>query len=130
MAKVTIKIKKPNGATFKSWAFVLFAGLLLAAIAVVQSGRLGPITAAALVPAADGSTGCQFRVTVSETVNGRRVLNVRSAPDLGAAIVTTLDDGTLVDTVGKPTNGFRQLEGGNNWASANHLTLVSGNDCG
>lgn len=127
MAKVTIKIKKPTSATFRSWSFVLFAGLVLTAIAVLDSGRLTPPP---LVPAADGSTGCQFRVVVTETENGRRVLNVRSAPDINASIKGTLPDGTLVDTIGKPTNGFRELEGGSSWASADHLTLVSGNDCG
>jgi len=126
MARVSIKIKKPTSSTFKSWAFVLFAGLVLATIAVLDSGRLAP---APLVPAADGSTGCQFRVTVAEATDGRRVLNVRSAPDLNAEVRGTLNDGTVVDTVGRPTNGFRELEG-QVWASADHLTLVSGTNCG
>ena len=127
MAKVTVKIKKPTASTFKSWAFVLVAGLALAVMAVLDSGRMGSVP---LVPVADGSTGCQFRVVVTETENGRRVLNIRSAPDVNSAIRGTLPDGTVVDTIGKPTNGFRELEGGNSWASAEHLTLVSGTDCG
>jgi hypothetical protein len=126
MAKISIKIKKPTSSTFKSWAFVLVAGLVLAAIAILDSGRLTPVP---LVPAADGSTGCQFRVTVAESVNGRRLLNLRSAPDRNAEVRGTLDDGTLVDAVGRPTNGFRELEG-RVWAAAEHLTLVSGTDCG
>jgi hypothetical protein len=126
MAKISIKIKKPTSSTFKSWAFVLVAGLVLATIAILDSGRLTPVP---LVPAADGSTGCQFRVTVVEADNGRRVLNLRSAPDRNAEVRGTLNDGTVVDTVGRPTNGFRELEG-RVWASAEHLTLVSGTDCG
>jgi hypothetical protein len=126
MARISVKIKKPTSSTFKSWTFVLVAGLALAAIAILDSGRLTP---APLVPVADGSTGCEFRVTVAESTDGRRVLNVRSAPDLNAEVRGTLNDGTVVDTIGRPTNGFRELEG-QVWASAEHLTLVSGTDCG
>ncbi|MGI5125788.1 SH3 domain-containing protein [Pseudonocardia sp. CA-107938] len=120
VAKLSIKIKKPTSSTFKSWFFVLVAGLVLAAIAILDSGRLAPTP---LVPAADGSTGCQFKVTTSGS------LNVRATPEANGTIRGTLADGTVVDTVGRPTNGFRQLRGGY-WASADHLTLVSGTDCG
>lgn len=129
MAKVTIKIKRPTGDTFKGWTFVLVAGLVLTVIAVFDSGRFAPVP---VVPPADGSTGCQFRVVVPADVSGARTLNVRAAPDINAPIKGTLRHGVVVDTIGKPTNGFRALEGGggNNWASADHLTLVSGTDCG
>jgi Bacterial SH3 domain. len=125
VASIKIKIKRPDSSTFRSWWFVLVAGVLLTLIALFDSGKLA---AKPLVPPADGSTGCQFRVTVAEG-EGRRVLNVRSAPDLNAEIRGTLDDGTLVDVVGRPINGFRELEGGL-YASADHLTHVSGTDCG
>lgn len=113
MARITVP--KLEASTFKGWAFVLVAGVVLAALAMLDRGGFGE------VPSADGSTGCQLEVAAEE-------LNVRTGPSQGAALVETLPRGTLVDGTRVVTDGFRQLEEGR-WAADQFLTPLPGTDC-
>lgn len=121
-----VKFKKPSSATFKGWTFVLVAGFVLAIVAMIDAGafRSDPV-----VPAADGSTGCEFRVTATvPNDRGALDLNVRSEPRPDAPVRGTLEDGYRVDGTANVTGGYRQLEGGL-WAAADHLTRVGGTNC-
>ena len=113
MARITVP--KLEASTFKGWAFVLVAGVVLAAIAMLDRGGLSEVAGA------DGSTGCQLEVAAEQ-------LNVRTGPSQGAALVETLPRGTLVDGTRIVTDGFRQLEEGR-WAADQFLTPLPGTDC-
>ncbi len=99
-----------------SWAFVLFSGLLLAAVALIDRGGIDEI-----VGTGDGSTGCQVEVTTEQ-------LNVRSGPSQDYELVGTLSRGERVDATLVVVAGFRELED-QRWASNEFLTPVPGTDC-
>ncbi|HZG91175.1 MAG TPA: SH3 domain-containing protein [Pseudonocardia sp.] len=110
------KVPKLESATFKGWAFVVVAGLLLATLALIDRGG------ADLIPAdSDGSTGCVLEVTTEE-------LNVRAGPSQNAELLDALRQGSRVDGTPIVTDGFRQLEGGR-WASNQFLAPVPGTTC-
>jgi hypothetical protein len=108
-------VPKLEKSTFKGWAFVVFAGVVLTIIAMLDRGGLEQ------VQGADGSTGCELEVTVEE-------LNVRSGPSQQAQLVETLVRGDRVDGTRVVTDGFRELEGGR-WAVDQYLTPLPGTTC-
>ena len=108
-------VPKLEASTFKGWAFVVVAGVVLTFIAMIDRGGLEQ------VQGADGSTGCQLEVTAEE-------LNVRSGPSQQAPLVETLVRGNRVDGTPVVTDGFRELEGGR-WAADQYLTPVPGTTC-
>jgi hypothetical protein len=110
-----ITVPKLEASTFKGWAFVLVAGVVLAAIALLDRGGLTE------VGVADGSTGCQLEVVAER-------LNVRTGPSAGAALVETLAGGTVVDGTRVVTDGYRQLEEGR-WAADQYLTALPNTNC-
>ena len=114
MAK--INVPKLEASTFKGWAFVLVAGVVLAVIDIVDRGGLDEIRSLA-----DGSTGCQLEVAADE-------LNVRSGPSPDAVLVQVLARGDKVDGTHVVTDGFRELEGGR-WAANQFLTPLPGTNC-
>jgi hypothetical protein len=114
-AVAKLSVPKLAASSFKGWTFVLIAGSVLAAIAILDRGGLTE------VPAADGSTGCQLEVAADE-------LNVRSGPNQEAPLVETLRRGVRVDGTRVVTNGFRELEDGR-WAAAQFLTPLPGTNC-
>jgi hypothetical protein len=113
VAKITIPKLEPS--TFKGWAFVLVAGAVLAALAILDRGGLTE------VGTSDGSTGCQLEVSTDE-------LNIRSGPSQEAALVETLPRGVRVDGTRVVTDGYRQLEDGH-WAADQFLTPLPGTNC-
>ncbi|MGH3588004.1 MAG: hypothetical protein ACRDQ0_16975 [Pseudonocardia sp.] len=113
MARITVP--KLEASTFKGWAFVLVAGTVLAALALLDRGGWGEIGAA------DGSTGCQLEVTADE-------LSIRSGPSADAALVETVLRGARIDGTRVVTDGYRQLEEGR-WASDQYLTPLPGTNC-
>jgi uncharacterized protein YgiM (DUF1202 family) len=116
MANLKMKIKRPTASTFKGWTFVVVAGLLLAAIAVIDRGGLSSLSGAA-----DGSTGCVLSVSVPE-------LNVRSAASQDSSVVQTLAAGEKVDGTRVLQSGFRQLKDGY-WAWDQYMTPLTGTNC-
>jgi hypothetical protein len=113
MAKIKIPMKRVR---LKGWPLVFILGLLLALVAVIDRGGLDSVA-----PTADGSTGCELRVTVPE-------LNVRSGPSQQAASVQTLAQGATVDGTNVLTAGFRQLKNGN-WVFDQYVTPIAGSTC-
>ncbi|OZM77671.1 hypothetical protein [Pseudonocardia sp. MH-G8] len=113
MARITVP--KLESSTFKGWAFVLVAGVVLAAIALLDRGGLNEVAAA------DGSTGCRLEVSADE-------LNIRTGPSPGAALVETLARGAVVDGTRIVTDGFRELEQGR-WAADQFLTPLPNTNC-
>jgi hypothetical protein len=111
-----INVPKLEASTFKGWAFVLIAGVVLALVAIVDRGGLGEIRMLA-----DGSTGCQLEVAANE-------LNVRSAPNPDAEVVERLTRGDRVDGTRIVTDGFRELENAR-WAADQFLTPLPGTNC-
>ena len=100
------------------WAFVLLAGLLLAAVAILDQRR---DSTAPRAPAADGSTGCQLEVTTEQ-------LNVRAGPSQDSELLRDAEprrrvDGTRI--AGRPL----PPAGGRRWAVNEFLTPVPGTDC-
>lgn len=113
MAKINIKgIKKPTAATFRSWTFVLVAGVVLAILAMIDSGGFG----------AGGSGGCRLAVRVDG-------LNVRVDHSDQSESVRTLPVGEMVDGTREVRDGFRKL-GERQWAWDNSLTPLPGTSCG
>ncbi|MEN3299613.1 SH3 domain-containing protein [Pseudonocardia sp.] len=113
-----IKVPKLEASSFRGWAFVLLAGTLLAAVALVSGGGFSFGTAPAT-----GVTGCTMTVLPDQ-------LNVRSSPGTGLAPVGTLSRGTEVDAErGVVTNGFRKLTGGDRWALNESLAATQGSVC-
>lgn len=110
------KIPKVEKRTFRGWAFVLVAGTVLAAIALLDRGGLSELSAQA-----DGSTGCQLEVSADE-------LNIRSGPSQEASLVETLHRGDRIDGTRVVTDGFRELEGGR-WAADQFLTPLPNTNC-
>jgi hypothetical protein len=123
MAKWTMK--RVVKSSFHGWGAVILVGVVLTAISVLDSGTRTPtVTGSATStspPIADGSTGCQLRVSAAE-------LRVRSSPSTDGAQVEILSEGAVVDGTRVVTNGFRELEG-NRWAADQFLTPVAGTNC-
>lgn len=104
---------------FRSWAFVLVFGLLLAVLALVDRGGIDQVRTG--TTGATGLTGCQLEVAADE-------LNVRAAPSADAVQVEVLTRGRRVDGTRTVTDGFRELTGGH-WAAEEFLTPLPGTDC-
>ena len=122
-----VKLGRPklDKTFFEGWLFVVLAGVVLAIIAIFNSGAgLGQSTTSttSATSTADGSSGCLLEVTTDR-------LNVRAAPSQDAALVRTLTRGDRVDGTRIQNNFYRQLEDGG-WAVAEFLTPLPGSDCG
>lgn len=104
----------------RGWGLVILSGILLTVLAMLDAPDVVSSTPA--VQSADGSTGCQLRVSAAE-------LRVRSAPSTDADQVEVLSEGAVVDGTPTVTDGFRQLEGGR-WAADQYLTPLPGGNCG
>ncbi len=116
-AKWTTSLKRPW--QIRGWGLVFLSGILLTALAMLDAPSVSPTPA---VQSADGSTGCQLRVSAAE-------LRVRSAPSTDADQVEVLSEGAVVDGMPTVTDGFRELEGGR-WAADQYLTPMPGTNCG
>jgi hypothetical protein len=106
---------RPN---LRGWGLVLITGIVLTVLALIDvpsDGAAGP------AHPADGSTGCQLRVTVAE-------LRVRSGPSTDSDQVGILSEGVVVDGTRVVQNGFRQLEG-NRWAADQYLSPLPNTTC-
>jgi len=115
MAK--IKVPKLNASTFRSWAFVLVAGVILAILALIDRGGLDEIQSAT-----DAAIGCRLEVTDDQ-------VNVRSGPSPESELLETLFRGDEVDGTRVVTDGFRELTD-NRWAADQYLTPLRGTNCG
>ena len=120
MAKRRYFIMKETGAgklrvDFRSWAFVIVIGLILAMLSLIDRGGLGETTAVV-----EGQA-CTFTVTGTD-------VNVRTGATAASPSVQKLNQGETV--VGTPTvtNGFRQMAGGA-WVLDSLLTPVPGTVC-
>ena len=120
MAKRRYFIMKETGAgklrvDFRSWAFVIVIGLILAFLSLIDRGGLGEATAVV-----EGQA-CTFTVTGTD-------VNVRTGATAASPSVQKLNQGETV--VGTPTvtNGFRQMVGGA-WVLDSLLTPVPGTVC-
>lgn len=118
MAKLKLKIKKPDASTLRGWVFVLVVGVVLAVLAVIDRGGLGELR-----PATGGSIGCRLSVATDQ-------LNVRAEPSTDSALVETLTRGATVDATRTVTaGGFREL-GDGRWAANEYLTPLPDTTCG
>ena len=111
-----IKITRPDASTFRGWAFVLIAGVVLAALAVIDGGGLNDLRSMIGTP-----TGCRMVVAAEE-------LNVRTEPSTGSGLVETLTRGATVDATRVVTDGFREL-GNGRWAANQFLTPLPETTC-
>jgi hypothetical protein len=105
MAKLKLTPSRPK---LKGWPFVVIAGLVLAALAVVDSGEFT-------------LSACQLRVTAATA-------DVHTGPSAKGAPVQTLDKGATVDGTTVISQGFRQL-GENRWISTDQVTPTSLTTC-
>ena len=112
-----IKIPKIEGSAFRSWAFVLIAGVVLTLVAVVDRGGFD----LAAPSTADSAAVCRLTVSADE-------LNVRSDPDGTSAVVQTLTRGAELPATAVVTSGFREL-GDGHWAADEFLTPAAGTTC-
>jgi hypothetical protein len=110
-------LKKPW--QVRGWGLVFVSGIVLTILAMLDAPDVSSTTA---VRSADGSTGCQLRVSAAE-------LRVRSAPSTTAEQVEVLSEGAVVDGTLTVTDGFRELEGGR-WAADQYLTPLPNTNCG
>jgi hypothetical protein len=117
-AKWTTSLKKPW--RLRGWGLVILSGIILTILAMLDAPDVVSSTPA--VHSADGSTGCQLRVSAAE-------LRVRSGPSTDAEQVEVLSEGAVVDGTHTVTDGFRELEGGR-WAADQYLTPLPGTNCG
>jgi hypothetical protein len=120
LAKRKYFIMKETGAgklrvDFRSWAFVIVIGLILAILSIIDRGGLGEVTTVAA-----GNT-CSF------TATGEAV-NVRTGATAAAPSVQKLANGQTVIATKTLTNGFRQLADGT-WVLDSLLTPVPGSVC-
>lgn len=115
MAGIKVKIKKPDASTLKSWKFVLVSGVVLALLAMFDSGGIDLGAAAGA-----GSTECRLEVADQ--------LNVRSQPSAESELLETLPRGAVVDGTRVVTDGFRELSA-NRWAANQFLTPLPGTSC-
>ena len=113
----TTAIRKPW--QIRGWPLVFITGIVLTILAMLDAPDVSPTGA---VASADGSTGCQLRVSAAE-------LRVRSAPRTDADQVEVLSEGAVVDGTQTVTDGFRELEGGR-WAADQYLTPLPDTNCG
>lgn len=112
MAK--IKVPELSSSTFKGWAFVVVAGVVLTILALIDRGGFGNT--------ATGITGCVMTVTADQ-------VNVRPTPGTELAPVDTLRKGQEVDAQRVVTNGFRQLAGEGRWVLDASLSTNAGSSC-
>jgi hypothetical protein len=122
MAKWTMK--RVVKSSFRGWGAVILVGVVLTALSLLDGTGVPSITGSATstsAPIADGSTGCQLRVSAAE-------LRVRSGPSTDSPQVEILSEGAVVDGTRVVTDGFRELEG-NRWAADQFLTPVAGTNC-
>ena len=112
-----IKITRPDASTFRGWAFVLIAGVVLAALAVIDGGGLDELRSITST-----STGCRLGVAADQ-------LNGRTEPSAGSGLVETLTRGATVDATRVVTDGFREL-GSGRWAANQFLTPLPETTCG
>jgi hypothetical protein len=115
--KWTTTLRKPW--QWRGWGLVFLSGIILTALAMLDAPDVSETPA---VRSADGSTGCQLRVSAAE-------LRVRSAPSTDADQVEVLSEGAVVDGTQTVTDGFRELEGGR-WAADQYLTPLPNTNCG
>jgi hypothetical protein len=115
--KWTSSLKKPW--RLRGWGLVIVSGIVLTILAMLDAPDVSSTSAGAT---ADGSTGCQLRVSAAE-------LRVRSAPSTDAEQVEVLSEGAVVDGTQTVTDGFRELEGGK-WAADQYLTPLPNTNCG
>jgi hypothetical protein len=108
MAVARFIVPKLEKKTFRGWTFVVFAGVVLALVAILDRGGLDELRTSADVAADE--------------------LNVRTEPSAESALVQTLVRGDRIDGTRIITNGFRQLEG-NRWAASQFLTPLPGTNC-
>jgi hypothetical protein len=113
----TTALRKPW--QIRGWPLVFIAGIVLTILAMLDAPDVSSTPA---VRSADGSTGCQLRVSAAE-------LRVRSAPSTDADQVEVLSEGAVVDGTQTVTDGFRELEGGR-WAADQYLTPLPDTNCG
>jgi hypothetical protein len=117
VAMVKLGTPKLDKKFFEGWLFVIVAGLVLAVIAIINSGGMAQTT----VAPADGSSGCQLEVTTDR-------LNVRASPSQDGPLLRTLSRGDVVDGTRIQNNFYRQLEDGG-WAATEFLTPLPGSNC-
>lgn len=117
MAKITLKT--PDPATYRGWGFVIFLGLVVAVLALIDRGELGGSTADDRP--AGSSADCRLTVATDE-------LNVRSAPDAGSELLATLTRGDVVEGTRTVRDGFRELAD-DRWAADQFLTPLPGTNC-
>ena len=106
-----------------------FALKVIAAILVVTTAVLAGLTMTqesieanyGVASTADGSTGCQLRVSAAE-------VRVRSNPSTDADQIGVLSEGVVVDGTPAVQDGFRELESGG-WAADQYLEPLPGTDC-
>jgi hypothetical protein len=116
-AKWTASLKKPW--QIRGWGLVFISGIVLTILAMLDMPADSTTSA---IRTADGSTGCQLRVSAAE-------LRVRSSPSTDADQVEVLSEGAVVDGTTTVTGGFRELEG-DRWAADQFLTPMPGTNCG
>ena len=111
----------PSGSRGRSAGgpLVFITGIVLTILAMLDAPADNSTSA---IRTADGSTGCQLRVSAAE-------LRVRSAPSTDADQVEVLSEGAVVDGTTAVTDGFRELEG-DRWAADQFLTPMPGTNCG
>jgi uncharacterized protein YgiM (DUF1202 family) len=120
LAKRKYFIMKETGAgklrvDFRSWAFVIVIGLILAILSIIDRGGLNEVTTVV-----QGNT-CAF------TANGEAV-NVRTGATAASPSVQKLANGQTVIATNTLINGFRQLADGT-WVLDSLLTPVPGSVC-
>ena len=116
-AKWTASLKKPW--QIRGWGLVFISGIVLTILAMLDMPADNTTSA---IRTADGSTGCQLRVSAAE-------LRVRSSPSTDADQVEVLSEGAVVDGTTTVSGGFRELEG-DRWAADQFLTPMPGTNCG
>jgi uncharacterized protein YgiM (DUF1202 family) len=100
---------------FRSWAFVIVIGLILAFLSLIDRGGLGEATAVV-----EGQA-CTFTVTGTD-------VNVRTGATAASPSVQKLDQGQTVVATKTVINGFRQTAEGT-WVLDSLLTPVPGSVC-
>ena len=103
---------------WRSWAFVLFSGLLLAAVAIIDRGGIDEIV---------GTGGRLHRLPGGgRDRTAERALGPEPGRRAGAGRSVAASGSTARSS---SSTGFRELEDGR-WASNEFLTPVPGTDCG
>jgi hypothetical protein len=105
-----LSVPKPKP---KSWLFALIVALVLGVLVLIDYGAVS--TDAGLTSA------CRVEVTGTN-------VNVRTDPDVGGSVTTTLHRGDLRGAETTVRNGYRQLTGGG-WAIDDLLRPLPGSKC-